>query len=184
VRPDKAHLSIAGGNKGISDQPINLKVGRSPWPTLRPRVFFLKSPSTRASPKVTSPHVLDLTLIDLPGLMKVPVGEQPPDIVKQTRQLIEKYTSKESCIILAVTPANIDLATSDALQIAKQMDPKGIRTLGVLTKLDLMDEGTDASDILKGNVRARGLRATPRGGRLTPPGSGRSSRCGAASSAS
>ena len=117
---------IAGDNKGISDVPINLKI--------------------------TSPAVLDLTLIDLPGLMKVPVGEQPADIVKQTKNLIESYTKKDSCIILAVTPANIDLATSDALSIAKKMDPKGIRTLGVLTKLDLMDEGTDASDILKGNV--------------------------------
>jgi dynamin 1-like protein len=117
---------IAGDNKGISDVPINLKI--------------------------TSPHVLNLTLVDLPGLMKVPVGDQPPDIAKQTRRLIESYTKKESCIILAVTPANTDLATSDSLQMAKQMDPKGIRTLGVLTKLDLMDAGTDASDILKGNV--------------------------------
>ena len=117
---------IAGGNKGISDVPINLKV--------------------------TSPHVLNLTLVDLPGLMKVPVGDQPSDIVKQTRKLIESYVMKDSCIILAVTPANIDLATSDALQIAKQMDPKGIRTVGVLTKLDLMDEGTDASDILTGRL--------------------------------
>ena len=117
---------IAGDNKGISDVPINLKI--------------------------TSPHVLNLTLVDLPGLMKVPVGDQPSDIVKQTRKLIESYVMKDSCIILAVTPANIDLATSDSLQIAKQMDPKGIRTVGVLTKLDLMDEGTDVSDILQGRL--------------------------------
>eukprot|EP01048_Picozoa_sp_COSAG05_P010091 COSAG05_NODE_870_length_6849_cov_43.750519_3_plen_541_part_00 len=117
---------VAGGNKGISDVPINLKV--------------------------TSPHVLNLTLVDLPGLMKVPVGDQPADIMRQCRKLVESYIQKESCIILAVTPANSDLATSDSLQIAKQMDPKGVRTLGVLTKLDLMDAGTDASEILKGNV--------------------------------
>ena len=126
VEIDADTARIAGDNKGISDVPINLKV--------------------------TSPHVLNLTLVDLPGLMKVPVGDQPSDIVKQTRKLIESYVMKDSCIILAVTPANIDLATSDSLQIAKQMDPKGIRTLGVLTKLDLMDEGTDASDILQGRV--------------------------------
>ncbi|CEF63342.1 Dynamin [Strongyloides ratti] len=117
---------ITGQNKGISAIPINL------------RVF--------------SPHVLNLTLIDLPGLTKVPVGDQPPDIENQIREMILTFISRETCLILAVTPANSDLATSDALKLAREVDPQGLRTIGVLTKLDLMDEGTDARDILENKV--------------------------------
>lgn len=71
--------------------------------------------------------VLNITLIDLPGLTKVPVGDQPPDIENQIKEMLFQFITKETCLILAVTPANTDLATSDALQIAKQVDPDGIR---------------------------------------------------------
>lgn len=62
--------------------------------------------------------------------------------------MILTFIKKESCLILAVTAANQDLATSDALRLAKEVDPEGLRTIGVLTKLDLMDQGTDAREIL------------------------------------
>jgi hypothetical protein len=68
---------IAGNNKGINRQPINLKI--------------------------YSPHVLSLTLVDLPGLTKVPIGDQPSDIEKQTRNLISEYIAKPNSIILAVS---------------------------------------------------------------------------------
>eukprot|EP00177_Eucheuma_denticulatum_P006498 GFKZ01011831.1.p1 GENE.GFKZ01011831.1~~GFKZ01011831.1.p1 ORF type:complete len:738 (-),score=90.86 GFKZ01011831.1:1065-3278(-) len=102
--------------------------------------------------KVFSTDVVDLTLIDLPGLTKVPVGDQPPDIEKLVRAMIHSYIEKDNTIILAVHPANTDLATSDALQMARRVDPHGLRTLGVITKLDLMDEGTNALDMLHGRV--------------------------------
>eukprot|EP00741_Cyanophora_paradoxa_P006201 tig00000985_g6013.t1 len=102
--------------------------------------------------KVTSPNVVDLTLVDLPGLTKVPVGEQPPDIDVQIRSMVLQFISKRNAIILAVTAANTDIANSDAIQLAKQVDPAGDRTIGVLTKLDLMDQGTDATDVLLGRV--------------------------------
>uniref|UniRef100_A0AAR2LV96 dynamin GTPase n=1 Tax=Pygocentrus nattereri TaxID=42514 RepID=A0AAR2LV96_PYGNA len=117
---------ITGSNKGISPIPINLRV--------------------------YSPHVLNLTLIDLPGMTKVAVGDQPPDIEFQIRDMLLQFVTKESCLILAVTPANTDLANSDALKIAKEVDPQGLRTIGVITKLDLMDEGTDARDILENKL--------------------------------
>ncbi|XP_053195147.1 dynamin-3 isoform X5 [Scomber japonicus] len=117
---------ITGSNKGISPIPINLRV--------------------------YSPHVLNLTLIDLPGMTKVAVGDQPQDIEHQIRDMLMQFITKESCLILAVTPANSDLANSDALKIAKEVDPQGVRTIGVLTKLDLMDEGTDAKDILENKL--------------------------------
>lgn len=117
---------IAGSNKGINRQPINLKV--------------------------YSPHVLSLTLVDLPGLTKVPIGDQPTDIEKQTRNLISEYIAKPNSIILAVSPANVDIVNSEALKLARHVDPMGRRTIGVLTKVDLMDHGTNALDILSGRV--------------------------------
>ncbi|XP_073834775.1 dynamin-1 shibire isoform X6 [Musca autumnalis] len=117
---------VTGSNKGISNIPINLRV--------------------------YSPHVLNLTLIDLPGLTKVAIGDQPVDIEQQIRNMILQFIRKETCLILAVTPANTDLANSDALKLAKEVDPQGIRTIGVITKLDLMDEGTDARDILENKL--------------------------------
>lgn len=69
--------------------------------------------------------VLNLTLIDLPGITKVPVGDQPPDIEYQIRDMIMQFICRDSCLILAVTPANMDLANSDALKLAKDVDPQG-----------------------------------------------------------
>ena len=69
--------------------------------------------------------VIPITLIDLPGLTRVAVGDQPPDIEQQIRSLVMSFIQRETCLILAVTPANTDLATSDALQLAKLADPSG-----------------------------------------------------------
>ncbi|KAM4695798.1 dynamin-1 isoform 4-T4 [Rhinophrynus dorsalis] len=117
---------VTGTNKGISPVPINLRV--------------------------YSPNVLNLTLVDLPGMTKVPVGDQPVDIEFQIREMLMQFVTKENCLILAVSPANTDLANSDALKIAKEVDPQGQRTIGVITKLDLMDEGTDARDVLENKL--------------------------------
>ncbi|BAO39366.1 vacuolar protein sorting-associated protein 1 [Kluyveromyces marxianus] len=102
--------------------------------------------------RVYSPHVLTLTLVDLPGLTKVPVGDQPADIERQIKDMLLTYIKKPNAIILAVNPANADLANSDGLKLAREVDPDGSRTIGVLTKVDLMDEGTDVIDILAGRV--------------------------------
>ena len=59
----------------------------------------------------------------------------------QIRDMINDYISQENTLILAVSPANADLANSDALKLARSVDPEGLRTIGVITKLDLMDEG-------------------------------------------
>lgn len=97
-------------------------------------------------------QVLALTLVDLPGMAKVAIGDQPEDIEDQIREMSLQYISNPNAIILAVTSANSDLANSDALKLAQAVDPYGNRTVGVLTKLDLMDPGTDASEILSNKV--------------------------------
>ncbi|CAF1347667.1 unnamed protein product [Rotaria magnacalcarata] len=102
--------------------------------------------------QIYSPKVVTLTLIDLPGLTKIPVDDQPVDIEQQVRNLIIHYISNPNAIILAITPANVDFSTSEAVKFAKEVDPEGQRTLAVLTKLDLMDRGTDAYDVLCGRV--------------------------------
>lgn len=102
--------------------------------------------------RIYSPNVLTLTLVDLPGITKVPVGDQPRDIERQIRDMLMKYIMKPGCIILAVTAANVDLANSDGLKMAREVDPEGLRTIGVLTKIDLMDQGTDVVDILAGRI--------------------------------
>ncbi|GAY45719.1 hypothetical protein CUMW_091480 [Citrus unshiu] len=99
---------------------------------------------------IFSPNVVNLTLIDLPGLTKVAVDGQPESIVQDIENMVRSYIEKPNCIILAISPANQDLATSDAIKISREVDPRGDRTFGVLTKIDLMDKGTDAVDILEG----------------------------------
>lgn len=96
--------------------------------------------------------MLTLTLVDLPGLTKVPVGDQPRDIERQIREMVLKQIQKPNAIILAVTAGNTDLANSDGLKLAREVDPEGQRTIGVLTKVDLMDDGTDVVDILAGRI--------------------------------
>ncbi|CDJ48393.1 dynamin-like protein, putative [Eimeria brunetti] len=102
--------------------------------------------------KIFSPNVIDLTLVDLPGITKVPVGDQPSDIELQIRKIVLQYISQPSCVILAITAANTDIANSDSLKIARDADPEGIRTIGVVTKVDTMEEGCDCADVLLGKV--------------------------------
>ncbi|KAK8963334.1 hypothetical protein KSP40_PGU007323 [Platanthera guangdongensis] len=101
---------------------------------------------------IYSPNVVNLTLVDLPGLTKVAVDGQSESIVADIENMVRSYIEKPNCIILAISPANQDLATSDAIKISREVDPKGERTFGVLTKIDLMDKGTDAVDILEGKT--------------------------------
>ncbi|XP_040606202.1 interferon-induced GTP-binding protein Mx1 isoform X2 [Mesocricetus auratus] len=114
---NKAQNLIAGIGLGISDKLISLDV--------------------------SSPSVPDLTLIDLPGITRVAVGNQPADIGHQIKRLIKKYIQKQETINLVVVPSNVDIATTEALSMAQEVDPEGDRTIGILTKPDLVDRGTE-----------------------------------------
>ena len=107
--------------------------------------------STPIRLSIYSPKVLNLTLVDLPGLTKVSVVGHPTDLPAQIRKLSIQFISNPHSIILCVTAGNTDLATSDGIQLAQEVDPEGHRTLGVVTKIDIMDKGTDAMDIFTGN---------------------------------
>lgn len=71
----------------------------------------------------------------------MPIGDQPEDIEQQIHSLVIQYTGNPNSIILAVVTANTDMATSESLKMAKDVDTDGRRTLAVVTKLDLMDAG-------------------------------------------
>ncbi|XP_038657394.1 interferon-induced GTP-binding protein Mx1-like [Scyliorhinus canicula] len=118
----KAQNTMAGKDLGISSELISLEV------------------ESNISP--------DLTLIDLPGIARVAVGNQPQDIGEQIKQLISSYINEDKTINLVVIPCNVDIATTEALKMAQEADPSGGRTLGILTKPDLVDKGTEDS-ILK-----------------------------------
>jgi GTPase SAR1 family protein len=119
---EKLTDKLAGNEKSISKTPIVLNAFGPEMPTL--------------------------TVIDLPGITKISVGNQPKDIEQLTKDLVTFYCQDPLTIILCVIPANIDLSTSESLKIAQELDPSSERTLGVLTKIDLMDDGVDASNIL------------------------------------
>lgn len=117
---------VAGRNKAIVDEPIILTVKSSTCP--------------------------DLTMIDLPGITRIPLAgsDQPDDIEKITKEMAYRYVSDPRTIILCVVPANADISTSEAIQMAKKVDNAGIRTIGVLTKIDIMDRGTSAKNLILG----------------------------------
>ncbi|XP_066516310.1 interferon-induced GTP-binding protein Mx3 [Hoplias malabaricus] len=124
----KAQNILAGDGVGICDELISLEI--------------------------TSPDVCDLTLIDLPGITRVPVKGQPEDIGDQIRRLILKFVEKKETINLVVVPCNVDIATTEALRMAQGVDPQGTRTLAILTKPDLVDKGAEADilQIMQGKV--------------------------------
>ncbi|XP_049850991.1 uncharacterized protein LOC126324527 [Schistocerca gregaria] len=126
IEAETNHIVGGKGDKAISSKPINLRI--------------------------YSPYVPTLTMVDLPGLTKVAIGNQPHNIDVLIRDLVMKFIANSGTIILAISPANVDLANSDSLKLAREVDPSGSRTIGVLTKLDLMDQGTDAMPVLTGKV--------------------------------
>lgn len=99
--------------------------------------------------RIYSPHVPDLTMIDLPGYIQLASMDQPPELKEKISDLCAKYI-QEPNIILAVCAADVDLANSPALRASREVDPLGLRTIGVVTKMDLVPPQQGAQ-ILQGN---------------------------------
>ncbi|KAF8902325.1 P-loop containing nucleoside triphosphate hydrolase protein [Mucidula mucida] len=99
--------------------------------------------------RIYSPNVPDLTLIDLPGYVQIASLDQPETLKEKIASLCDRYI-REPNIILAVCAADVDLANSPALRASRKVDPLGLRTIGVITKMDLVPPEQGAS-ILAGN---------------------------------
>lgn len=106
---------------------LNLAVPDSQWVSSKPIQLIIHSP-----------NVPDLNLIDLPGYIQVTSRGQPAQLRDQIVSLCEEYIQQPN-LILAICPADVDLANAEALQACRRVDPKGERTIGVITKLDLVE---------------------------------------------
>ena len=124
-------LQSKGHKKAVSAEPIMLSIRAAGAPSL--------------------------TLVDMPGLTKVATADQPASTVADIETMAKKFIASKNVVIVAVSAANADIATSDGVRVAKEVDPNSERTLGVLTKLDLMDKGTDATEVLSGKAVHLGL---------------------------
>ncbi|PUZ40800.1 hypothetical protein GQ55_9G452200 [Panicum hallii var. hallii] len=112
---EAATAEIAGSGKGISEAPITLLVRKKGVP--------------------------DLTLVDLPGITRVPVQGQPEDIYDQIAGIIRAYIAPKESIILNVLSATVDFPTCESIRMSQQVDRTGERTLAVVTKADKAPEG-------------------------------------------
>ena len=121
-------VEYAGEGMGITDIPIYLRI--------------------------YSPHIPNLSLVDLPGLTMVACTDrgQPKDIKDRIRNLLGNYIKDPCSIIMAVMPARTDIEADLALDLVKEYDPDGLRTIGILTKLDLMNEETDITPYLENKI--------------------------------
>ncbi|KAH6835353.1 Dynamin related protein 4C [Perilla frutescens var. hirtella] len=106
---------IAGNGKGISNHPLTLVVKKQGVP--------------------------DLTMVDLPGITRVPVHGQPEDIYEQVSMIIQEYITPEESIILNVLSASVDFSTCESIRMSQRVDKTGQRTLAVVTKADRSPEG-------------------------------------------
>ena len=103
--------------------------------------------------EMRGPDQEHLSVIDVPGIFRTTTaGVTTKADMAMVKNMVLNYMKNVRSVILAVVPANVDIATQDILEIAEECDPKGQRTLGVLTKPDLMDEGAEHNviDIVKG----------------------------------
>lgn len=90
------------------------------------------------------PQEDQLTIIDVPGIFRAATkGKTTADDMKTVRDMVEGFMKNERSVMLAVVPANVDIATQEILEMAKKVDPEARRTLGVLTKPDLVDQGAE-----------------------------------------
>ena len=124
VRTDEEHVSeainlatdeVAGLGKGISNAPLTLEVRKNGVP--------------------------DLTMVDLPGITRVPVHGQPENIYDQIKEIIMEYITPEESIILNVLSATVDFTTCESIRMSQMVDKTGERTLAVVTKSDKAPEG-------------------------------------------
>ncbi|KAL1900328.1 hypothetical protein Cpir12675_001012 [Ceratocystis pirilliformis] len=88
-----------------------------------------------------------LTIIDVPGIFRVAGGLTTPGDFTLVRNIVTKYIKDKRTVILAVIPSNVDIATQEILSLAKEHDPKGERTLEILTNPDLVSEKSAQSAV-------------------------------------
>jgi GTP-binding protein EngB required for normal cell division len=103
--------------------------------------------------EICGPQVDHISVIDVPGIFRNAIpGNYTKEDMKLVHDMIQAYMRNPRSIILTVVPANVDIATQEIVEIAHELDPDGERTLGVLTKPDLVDKGAESKviDLIRG----------------------------------
>ena len=89
----------------------------------------------------------------MPGIIKNPVEGQTAETIKKIDSIVKNYIKQPNTIILAIGQASIDVASFESLQIARDVDAEGERTIGVITKIDCISEDCkDMVNTLEGNL--------------------------------
>ena len=117
---------LSNSNSGISEDPLIIKI-------------FVRVG-------------VNLSIIDMPGLTKIALQGQPMDLPSKIEEINKRYIQNPNSIILAISPSNVDVANSDALSLAKEVDPTGERTIGVFTKMDLVDDPNNVKRSFEGKA--------------------------------
>ncbi|ENH71810.1 Interferon-induced GTP-binding protein Mx2 [Fusarium oxysporum f. sp. cubense race 1] len=94
--------------------------------------------------EISGPIGLHLSVVDLPGLISVSNEEQSDDDVDAVRDMVASYLQNSRTIVLSVLQASNDIANQGIIKLARQFDPDGGRTVGIITKPDLINEGTES----------------------------------------
>lgn len=134
---------------GLSDGKADSSAARKP--TFSSDVLRLE---------ISGPDQEHLSVIDVPGIFRSTTeGITTKDDPKLVRRMVQTYMENPRSVMLAVIPANVDVATQEILEMAHDVDPNQDRTLGVLTKPDLVDKGAEPRviDLLEGRTRAMKL---------------------------
>ncbi|RLN50509.1 hypothetical protein BBJ28_00017470 [Nothophytophthora sp. Chile5] len=95
--------------------------------------------------EMSGPELPNLTLTDLPGLVRTVGDQEEKSVIPRVRQMVDRFMRQERTIIIAVVPANVDMHNTEILQAAQEADPDGTRTIAVVTKVDLVDAGAEGA---------------------------------------
>ncbi|KAL8367053.1 hypothetical protein RB599_010965 [Gaeumannomyces hyphopodioides] len=94
--------------------------------------------------ELTGPGQPHLTMVDLPGLFRRGNKEQSDADVGIVRGMVERYMARPRSIILTVVSAKYEYVLQEVTLMAKRADPEGLRTMGLITKPDTLDVGSDS----------------------------------------
>jgi len=94
--------------------------------------------------EVTGPNQPHLPLVDLPGLIHAENKQQSANDINLVSSLVQSYMAESRSIILAVVSAKNDYANQIVTKLARDVDPMGVRTLGIITKPDTLYVGSES----------------------------------------
>ncbi|KAF1996568.1 dynamin GTPase [Amniculicola lignicola CBS 123094] len=103
--------------------------------------------------EIYGPNEAHLSIIDVPGIFRATTAGVTTTADKElVRHMVETYMRNPRTVMLTVVPANVDPATQEILEMAKDVDPDCHRTIGVFTKPDLVDKGAEQKvvDMIEG----------------------------------